>query len=163
RETALLPLITFALVAVLSMLFFNIRLVGLLGPLLVVLASIAMTVGFIALMDWKLGLLFLMVPTLLTAIGVAQSVHLLAEFQQAAPRALAAAAAARRRPRAPAGWRAPPARRRGPPAGRPPRAPPPPPPPAHAAPGPPPLPPPPPAPPGGPDSPDPSQGARGST
>lgn len=88
RETALLPLITFALVAVLSMLFFNIRLVGLLGPLLVVLASIAMTVGFIALMDWKLGLLFLMVPTLLTAIGVAQSVHLLAEFQQAAAQGL---------------------------------------------------------------------------
>ena len=93
RETALLPLITFALVALLSMLFFNIRLIGLVGPLLVVLASIAMTVGFIALMDWKLGLLFLMVPTLLTAIGVAQSVHLLAEFQQAEARGLARRAA----------------------------------------------------------------------
>jgi len=81
RETSIFPLLTFALVAVLSMLFFNIRLIGLIGPLLVVVSSLVMTTAFIVLMNWKIGLLFLMIPTLLTAIGVAQSVHLLSEFQ----------------------------------------------------------------------------------
>lgn len=81
RETSLFPLLTFALVAVVSMFFFNIRLIGLVGPLLVVLSSLLMTTAFIVLMNWKIGLLFLMIPTLLTAIGVAQSVHLLSEFQ----------------------------------------------------------------------------------
>jgi predicted RND superfamily exporter protein len=38
-------------------------------------------VGFIALLGWKLDLAFTSAPTLLTAIGVAHSVHILSEFR----------------------------------------------------------------------------------
>lgn len=58
------------------------------GPLVVVLIAVLATVAFMATMDWKISMMFSMVPNLLMAVGVAQSVHLLSEFQLARARKL---------------------------------------------------------------------------
>lgn len=57
--------------------------VSLLGPILVVIISMTMTVAFMTLIGWDIDMMFAMVPNLLIAIGVAQAVHLLSEFHLA--------------------------------------------------------------------------------
>ena len=90
-ESALLAVLSFGLVAVIAMFCFRGQWLGLVGPLAVVIVALVLTVGFMGLAGYKLGALFLIAPTLLTAIGVAQSVHLVSEFnrlrQQGAQRA----------------------------------------------------------------------------
>ena len=81
-DNATVPMVTFALVAVLCMLLFRSRILGLVAPLLVVFLGLLMTVGAMGFMGYKMGLLFLMLPTLICAIGVAQSVHMLMNWQQ---------------------------------------------------------------------------------
>ena len=81
-ESALLTLLSIALVAVIAMICFRGQLLGLAGPLSVVLVALVLTVGFMGLVGYKLGVLFLIAPTLLTAIGVAQSIHLISEFNR---------------------------------------------------------------------------------
>ncbi|MFH2045664.1 MAG: MMPL family transporter [Pseudomonadota bacterium] len=81
NETSMLTLITFLVVGIMGMICFRMRFLGVAGPLTVVLLSLVLTVGFMGLVGYTIGLLFMMIPTLLTAIGVAQSVHLLSEFQ----------------------------------------------------------------------------------
>lgn len=83
-ETPLITLMTFALIALLSLLLFPTRLAGLLGPLAVVLLAIIATVGFMGFMQYHLGLLFMMVPTLICAIGVSQCVHIMLAHRRAA-------------------------------------------------------------------------------
>lgn len=61
---------------------------ALIGPLLVVLVALAMTIAFISAIGWEMDLLFSMTPNLLIAIGVAQAIHLLSEFQLARSRGL---------------------------------------------------------------------------
>ena len=78
-ETGTLMLYTAGVIAVLLSLFFR-SLVGILGPLVAQLSVLA-CVAFIVLVGWKLGLGFTIVPTMLTAIGVAHSVHILSEFR----------------------------------------------------------------------------------
>jgi predicted RND superfamily exporter protein len=80
-ESRVLTLITFIVVGIMSMICFRMRFLGVVGPLTVVWLSLVLTVGFMGTVGYSMGLLFLMTPTLLTAIGVAQSVHLLSEFQ----------------------------------------------------------------------------------
>jgi predicted RND superfamily exporter protein len=79
-ESVRLPSIASAVIAVLLFIFFR-SVVSVVGPLLVVQVGVMMCVGLIALLGWKLDMSFGMVPTLLIAIGVAHSVHVLSEFR----------------------------------------------------------------------------------
>lgn len=69
-----------ALAAGLVLAFFFRSAVGVLAPLVVVLLSILLVVAFVRVMGWNLDMMFSMVPTLMTAIGVANAVHILSEF-----------------------------------------------------------------------------------
>ena len=66
-----------------SLLLLRVSLVGLIGPLAVVLLSMVLVLGVMGLMGWVLGTFFGIVPTLLCAVGVAQSVHIVLEYQRA--------------------------------------------------------------------------------
>ncbi|POP51169.1 efflux RND transporter permease subunit [Zhongshania marina] len=83
EDSAIGTLVTLAMLAVLSFLLFRVSLLGLFGPLAVVVLSIVMVLGVMGAFGWVLGLFFGIVPTLLCAVGVAQSVHILLEFQRA--------------------------------------------------------------------------------
>ncbi|WP_269619720.1 efflux RND transporter permease subunit [Zhongshania sp. BJYM1] len=83
EDAAIGTLVTLVLLAVLSFLLFRVSLLGLFGPLAVVVLSIVMVMGMMGAFGWVLGLFFGIVPTLLCAVGVAQSVHILLEFQRA--------------------------------------------------------------------------------
>jgi predicted RND superfamily exporter protein len=72
--------IAFAVIAVLLLFFFR-RPLGVIGPLVVVFTSITVCMAFVVLMGWRLDLTFIMLPTLLIAVGVADSVHIIAEFR----------------------------------------------------------------------------------
>ncbi len=78
-ESATLDLITSLVIGLLLLFFFR-SFVGTLAPLVVVQVSVILTVAFVVLLGWKLDMSFGQAPTLLTAIGVAHSVHVLSEF-----------------------------------------------------------------------------------
>jgi len=80
EETATLGVATAVVVAVVLLFFFR-SIVGVLAPTLVVQLGLMMTVAFMAVVGWKMDLMFGSVPTLMTAIGVAHSVHILSEFR----------------------------------------------------------------------------------
>ena len=80
-ELGTLILLSFAIVAIIAMASFRMRFFGLVGPLMVVLLGLILTVGFMGVMGYNMDFFFLMTPTLLTAVGVAQSVHLISEYQ----------------------------------------------------------------------------------
>lgn len=82
-DTSYILLATLALIVVLSLLLFRVTLLGMVGPISVVLLSVVLTVGVIGALGWDIGLFFAMIPTLLCAVGVAQSVHILLAYQQA--------------------------------------------------------------------------------
>lgn len=65
----------------LLLLFFFRSFVGVIGPMLVVALSLVVSIGAIGLMGWKLDLMFIMLPVLLIAVGVADGVHIIAEFR----------------------------------------------------------------------------------
>ncbi|CAA0102215.1 Uncharacterised protein [BD1-7 clade bacterium] len=71
----------FAAVAVLLLIFFRGKIIDAVGPMAVVFLSILMTVGFVSLIGWDIDMLFGMVPTLVVAVGVAHSVHIVSEFR----------------------------------------------------------------------------------
>ncbi len=79
-ESGRLAAITFGVIALL-LLFFFLRPIGVVGPLAVVALSVMVSIGLIGLLGWRLDLVFVMLPTLLIAIGVACSVHIIAEFR----------------------------------------------------------------------------------
>lgn len=81
-NNALITLAALSVVLVLSLFFFNATLVGVIGPLLVVLMSVLLTVGIMGFQGWSIGIFFGMLPSLLCAIGVAQSVHILIDYQR---------------------------------------------------------------------------------
>lgn len=91
EEAVTLGGLCFAVVGVILALFFRSPL-GVLGPLAVVFLSIMLSVSVIGLLGFELGFMFTMVPTLLIAVGVADGVHIVAEF-----RALAAELGSRRK------------------------------------------------------------------
>lgn len=57
------------------------RPIAVIGPLAVVFLSVMAAVGFVGLMGWSLDMMFIMLPTVLIAVGVADSVHVIAEFR----------------------------------------------------------------------------------
>lgn len=79
-ESTMLTIYSLILVLVLAGLFFRIRLAGFIGPFVVVVLGLVFTLGFMGLANFQMGMLFLMVPTLIIAIGVAQTVHIITEF-----------------------------------------------------------------------------------
>lgn len=95
REIGLLTVVSMLLVSLVSLLLFRTRLLGLLAPLGVVVLSITLTLGLMGLVGWKVNLFFLMVPSLLCAVGVAQCVHVLHAWQDARGEGLDAQAAVR--------------------------------------------------------------------
>lgn len=74
--------LTFLLLAVFSLILFRASLLGLLGPLAVVILSVVLVAGFMGLFGWVLGMFFGIVPTLISGVGVAQSVHIILEYQR---------------------------------------------------------------------------------
>jgi hypothetical protein len=72
--------LTSAVIGFLLLVFFR-SFVGTLAPLAVVQVSVILCIALIVLLDWKLDMSFGSTPTLLTAIGVAHSVHILSEFR----------------------------------------------------------------------------------
>ena len=80
EESAVLGASTAAVVALVLLFFFR-SFVGVAAPSVVVQTSVIAVVGFIGFVGWKLDLSFSSIPTLLTAIGVAYSVHILSEFR----------------------------------------------------------------------------------
>lgn len=69
-----------AVIAVLLFVFFR-RFIGVFGPLCVVVLSILVAVALMGVLGWNLDLMFGMLPTLLIAVGVADSVHIISEFR----------------------------------------------------------------------------------
>jgi predicted RND superfamily exporter protein len=80
EESVILGLATAGVIALVLLFFFR-SAVGVLAPTVVVQMSVISCVAFIALVGWSLDLSFSSIPTLLTAIGVAHSVHILSEFR----------------------------------------------------------------------------------
>jgi predicted RND superfamily exporter protein len=68
------------MIAVLLFLFLR-RPIGVFGPLIVVALSILVSVAMMGALGWSLDLMFGMLPTLLIAVGVANSVHIISEFR----------------------------------------------------------------------------------
>ena len=87
--------ITFAIIMLLGALLLRAGFTVLIGPLLVVSISIILTVAAIVALGWHLDVMFGLTPTLLTAIGVAQAVHVISGFQQARGQGLRRRAALR--------------------------------------------------------------------
>lgn len=81
-DTVLITGISLLIILGLCATLFRATVAGIVGPLAVVLASVALTIGFLGVLGWKVGNFFTMLPTLLCAVGVAQSVHILLEFQR---------------------------------------------------------------------------------
>ena len=81
EQSAYLNALTALLIALILLFFFR-SFAGVAAPIFVVQVSVAATVAFVVLVGWQLDLSFGSVPTLLTAIGVAHSVHILSEFRR---------------------------------------------------------------------------------
>ena len=56
------------------------RPIGVIGPFMVVAFAMAISVGVIGLLGWRIDFMFGLMPTLLITVGVADSVHILSEF-----------------------------------------------------------------------------------
>jgi len=80
NEGIQLGAICYVLIAVLLLLLFQFRLLGVIGPLAVVMASVMASVGLMGVMGWRWDMWSGMMPTLITAIGVGAAVHILSEF-----------------------------------------------------------------------------------
>lgn len=79
-ESLKLSLLTLAVITAIFWAFFR-SAISIVAPGLVVQISVIACVGLIGLLGWSLDMSFGSVPTLITAIGVAHSVHILSEFR----------------------------------------------------------------------------------
>ena len=80
QDSTRLGIMCFVVVGFLLALFIR-RPIGVIGPLAVVSLAVLLTVGFVALLGWNLDQMFGMMPALLIAVGVADSVHIISEFR----------------------------------------------------------------------------------
>ncbi|NRA09866.1 MAG: MMPL family transporter, partial [Myxococcales bacterium] len=80
NESGILSWITSALIGLVLLACFR-SIVGTLAPLVVVQLCVILCVALVAAVGWKLTIGFSSLPTLVTAIGVAHSVHILSEFR----------------------------------------------------------------------------------
>lgn len=80
QETASMSILTFCVIGVVLLVFFR-SVVGVIGPLTVVFCSTVMTVGFMGALGWQFDFMFVMLPAIIVCVGVADSVHLISDFQ----------------------------------------------------------------------------------
>lgn len=79
QEGARFGLFSFVLeILVLLYIFRGVR--GVLAPILVVTLCLIWTLGMICLLGWKLALMFVIIPPLIIAVGICDSVHVISEF-----------------------------------------------------------------------------------
>ena len=79
-EGAELGGISALIILLLLLLLFQFRLLGVLGPIVVVFMSMMLAFAVMAMMDWPADMMSSMMPLMIIAIGVAASVHILSEF-----------------------------------------------------------------------------------
>jgi predicted RND superfamily exporter protein len=79
-ESVMLNAITSIVIGILLAYFFR-SAAGVIAPLVVVQLGVFTCLAFVALIGWTVNMGFASVPTLLTAIGIAHSVHILSEFR----------------------------------------------------------------------------------
>ena len=78
-QTMTMMMLTYLIIGVLLYIFLR-RIMGVIGPFIVVTLSVAISAAVVGMMGWNLDLMFPFVPNLLIAIGVADSVHIVSEF-----------------------------------------------------------------------------------
>jgi predicted RND superfamily exporter protein len=78
-ESGVLDLATLGVIAVLLAVFFRSP-IAVIGPLVVVQLSVIATVAFVGLVGWNVDMMFGNVPTLVITVGVAETVHILSEW-----------------------------------------------------------------------------------
>lgn len=78
-QTLALMMATYLIIGVLLAVFLR-RFMGVIGPFVVVTISVVVSAAVIGIMGWELDMMFPFVPNLLIAIGVADSVHIVSEF-----------------------------------------------------------------------------------
>lgn len=80
KESTQLGIIS--LVVIGCLLFFFLRsFIAIIGPLLIVFFSILITTAFMKTVGWQCDLIFIILPTVLIAVGVADAVHIIADVQ----------------------------------------------------------------------------------
>ena len=82
-ESPILTMIMLLLIGFFGLVLFPTTLLGLLAPLTVIITAVILTIAFIGLMDWEMGIMFSMVPTLICALGASQCVHLSLAYHNA--------------------------------------------------------------------------------
>ncbi|MGC1511253.1 efflux RND transporter permease subunit [Ketobacter sp.] len=80
KESTSLGAICMTIIVLLLLIFFRGRVIGAVGPIVVVGLAVMVTVAFMSLMDWPIDMMFGLAPTLLITIGVADAVHIISEF-----------------------------------------------------------------------------------
>ncbi|MFT5136512.1 MAG: putative RND superfamily exporter protein [Arenicella sp.] len=70
------------IIALLCFILFRATWAGVLGPMAVVMTSITMTAGLLGFLNWGMTSFFSLMPTLICSVGIAQSVHILLEYQR---------------------------------------------------------------------------------
>jgi hydrophobe/amphiphile efflux-3 (HAE3) family protein len=87
KETGLFMLI--CIVLEMLILFWTTRRIrGVIAPIIVVILSVFWTMGVIGILGWTLNMLVIIIPTLLIAVGIGDSMHVIAEFQDQQQRGL---------------------------------------------------------------------------
>jgi len=84
--TILFPLALFLMVAVLFLSFLNLR--GVLLPVLIVLLSVIVAMGFMGAVGFPMTMVSFIAPVLLLAIGIADGIHVLNRFNEEAAKGL---------------------------------------------------------------------------
>lgn len=82
QDLILITLATLALVVLLSFVLFRATWAGLLAPIVVVMLSVILSIALMGWLGWTISTFVIFLPTLIIAVGVAQSVHILLEFQR---------------------------------------------------------------------------------
>ena len=78
-ESGVLDLATLGVIGVLLAVFFRSP-IAVIGPLVVVQLSVITTVAFVGVVGWNVDMMFGNVPTLVITVGVAETVHILSEW-----------------------------------------------------------------------------------
>ena len=87
KETSLFMVICIVL-EMLILFWVTRRIRGVITPIIVVILGVFWTMGVIGILGWTLNMLVIIIPTLLIAVGIGDSMHVIAEFQDQQQRAL---------------------------------------------------------------------------
>ncbi len=87
KETGLFMLICIVL-EMLILFWTTHKIRGVIAPIIVVILGVFWTMGVIGILGWTLNMLVIIIPTLLIAVGIGDSMHVIAEFQDQQQRGL---------------------------------------------------------------------------